>query len=202
MPVGTIPPTVTASATITDPSEPTVGASAGQEWVYIDLSRLLPAPTVADSGVREPDGGDDQQQVEVTLKPVLATTQPESTPTPMAVAAEYAPPPHVGALSQSEFRAVLDSAGWPAERQAEAYRVACGAPPHWPSGESGCNPSASNGPYDGLFALGNPFWFDYCGTDGSQWADPYVNAVTALCVGNYDLATGQDFWAQWEVKPY
>lgn len=143
----------------------------------------------------------------------LPTPIPTPSPAPIVAASEgkvvalepYAaidpPQPQYGTLSHAELLDVLNGTGWPAERLQEALRVACGSPPRWPSGESGCRPGASNGQFKGLFQLDTPFWFNHCGTDASAWADPYVNAATALCVGEYDLAGGQDFWAQWEVKP-
>lgn len=90
--------------------------------------------------------------------------------------------------------------GWPEELIDAGVRVACGSPPRWPNGESGCHPSSRNGQYLGLWQLG-ALWWSYCGEDAAAYADPWVNARTALCVVRYDLERGYDAWAQWEVKP-
>lgn len=173
MPVGTIPPTPTATVrVIAEPPAP---------WPHLDLALSL-AP--------------------VAVEPLPAATQ-AAQPTGAVVAASYDPPqPPSGRLTADEAIAVLIAAGWPAERHAEALSVACGiGNERWPNGESGCNPSASNGQYKGLFQLGTPFWFNYCGIDPALWADAVANARCALAVFMYDIGRGSPPWQQWEVKP-
>lgn len=96
----------------------------------------------------------------------------------------------------------LARSGWPISLIPEAEAVACGIGNRsgFPSGESGCHPWSSNGRDLGLFQL-DPIWFSYCGTDLRAWADPVVNAATALCVYRYDVARGEPGWAQWQVQP-
>ena len=97
-------------------------------------------------------------------------------------------------LRKDELVGVLKQAGWPEALIPEALRVIdC---------ESRGNPNAigDSGRSVGLFQLNKETWFRYAGTDPEQWADPYVNAITALATYNYDISRGHEPWRQWSCK--
>lgn len=116
------------------------------------------------------------------------------TPSPVEVAAARIQE-HGGSLTEAEVREVLTEAGWPAELHDEALAVA------WC--ESRWSPYAvgDGGNSLGLFQLNVATWFRYAGENPALWADPLVNARTALATYYYDLGRGYEPWKQWSCKP-
>lgn len=95
---------------------------------------------------------------------------------------------HGGQLTRAELDAVLEMAGWPGEARAEAAAVAwCES--RWSPGAVGDGGSSL-----GLFQLWSG-WFGWAGEDAGRWADPVVNARSALAVWR---AYG---WAPWACRP-
>ena len=98
-------------------------------------------------------------------------------------------------LGRNRLAEILQSVGWESNVIPAAIRVIeC---------ESHGNPTAigDSGRSVGLFQLNKATWFRYAGTDPDMWADPYVNAATALATYNYDIARGSPAWTQWSCKP-
>lgn len=100
-----------------------------------------------------------------------------------------------GSLTESEAISVLRDAGWPTELIPAALRVA------WC--ESKWSPYAvgDSGRSVGLFQLNKQTWFRYAGEDPEMWADPVVNARTALATYYYDIGRGYQPFAQWSCRP-
>jgi hypothetical protein len=131
---------------------------------------------------------------------------PSVTPPPLALPAPITPsedfiretlrtsrgnlPP--GALSKDTIEAYALLAGWPPELLDDLLDVA------WC--ESRYDPLALNGYMRGLMQV-NTLWFDYSDTDRDRWTDPLVNLRVAYSVYEYDLARGNEPWAQWQCKP-
>ena len=132
-----------------------------------------------------------------------------ATPTPSPTVIPIAPlvtktPESVTAvpftLSPDDFRILARTVGFVrAHVIEEALRVACGGgSTRW--GESGCQPSARNGPYIGLFQI-HEDWAEFCGVDAWTLAYPAVNLACARIILHYEEANGLPRWSHWEVRP-
>ena len=126
-------------------------------------------------------------QYQLTLTPIARDGEVELSPTPTLT-------PLRGRLTEEQIMAVLKTAEWPFALRDEAVTVS------W--GESGWNTDAigDSGNALGLFQLW-PVWREYCEISTEQALEAVTNAFCAWKVYRYDLATGQDGWAQWTVKP-
>lgn len=149
------------------------------EFLVTPTPTLTPEPTATPQPTRTP-----------------TTVPPTATPTPAPVqAAEIqAPPPRAFKLSEEEMLTILVAAGWPSELHRQALDVAfC---------ESRYGPGSINydGPWYGIFQL-SEMWFAYAGESFASWADPLVNARTALAVYYHDINKGLGPWKQWGCKP-
>lgn len=126
--------------------------------------------------------------------PVESTTLYPPSPTPSVVEAATARVSSQGGqLTEAEAIAVLQAAGWPTELIPQALAVA------WC--ESKWSPAANgdSGRSKGWFQL-NTMWFGYAGEDPAMWADPLVNARTALAVYRYEQARGYAPFANWSCR--
>ena len=105
-----------------------------------------------------------------------------------------APALHLGPLTPGEVRAALREAGSPEEWVEPLTSIA------WC--ESRFSPGAvgDSGRSVGLFQLWTG-WFPYAGEDFASWADPHVNARTALAIAHYSVARGQPPFSQWTCQP-
>jgi hypothetical protein len=100
-----------------------------------------------------------------------------------------------GQLTEAEAIAVLEAAGWPTELIPQALAVA------WCESKWSPYARGDSGRSVGLFQLNLQTWFTYAGEDPTEWADPLVNARTALTTYRYDIARGYPPWKQWSCKP-
>lgn len=154
--------------------------SVHQVWLVnaaMDGTRIDPGPT--------PEAGGDVPEVSTGPSPSTVTV-----PIPGA------------ALSRDEAIAALTAAGWPAQLHEEALSV-------WSKENGGCwctGKVGDGGRSLGAFQLQDAHsgwmgWWRWCGTDSRRFADPVLNASTALCVYRYDIERGNPPWTQWTVKP-
>lgn len=100
-----------------------------------------------------------------------------------------------GQLTEAEAISVLEAAGWPTELIPQALAVA------WCESKWSPYARGDSGRSVGLFQLNLQTWFTYAGEDPTEWADPLVNARTALTTYRYDIARGYPPWKQWSCKP-
>lgn len=129
-----------------------------------------------------------------------AVEPPYSSTRPITPDAEFvrdtlnrrAPFVPTGALSEETLTAYALLAGWPSSLIPDVLDVA------WC--ESRYDPLAVNGYMRGLMQV-NTLWFDYSATDRDHWDDPIVNLRVARAVYLYDIARGNEPWAQWQCKP-
>lgn len=121
----------------------------------------------------------------------VGEAEPEPTATPEA---EPQRAPWPSQLTRDELMEAYELANVPTEWRDSLASIAwCES--RWSPGARG-----DSGNSLGMHQLWRG-WFTYGGLDPEQWADPVVNAQTAVVAIRYDLDHGYPAFAQWSCQP-